>query len=219
MTSCKFLYGTTPGYGKEAACAPAPGGGTEPVPVSAALGGLAQGTVYHYKLVAESAAGKGEGVDAEFKTAEPPPPPPPPPPPGKTTPETQVLPQVVTKPVPNVTIAGTSISVPSNGAFGLKLSCPTGETQCAGTVTLKTLTAVAAGSSHKKSILTLTSGSFTIAGGNLKVLTLHLSSKAKALLAKSHTVRARVTILAHDPAGGTHTTTVIVTLKAAKKKH
>ncbi|MGO9490318.1 MAG: hypothetical protein ACLQBB_15000, partial [Solirubrobacteraceae bacterium] len=129
----------------------------------------------------------------------------------------------VTKPVPIVTISGTALTVPASGAFSLKLSCPGEETQCSGTVTLKTLTAVAAGSAHgakaKKAILTLAGGTFVIAGGKLKVLSLHLSAKARALLAKLHTVRARVTIVAHDPLGGAHTTSAIVTLKAAKKKH
>jgi hypothetical protein len=119
-----------------------------------------------------------------------------------------------------VSVSGLALTVLGNGSFSLKLSCPAGETQCSGSVTIKTLTAVAA-SAHaakKKAILTLASGSFTIVGGKLKMLTLHLSSKAKALLAKLHTVRARVTVVAHDTAGAAHTTTAIVTLKAAKKK-
>jgi len=112
--------------------------------------------------------------------------------------------------------SSSSITVAKNGTFALKLSCPTGVTQCAGTVTLKTLTAVAASahaSKSKKSILTLASVSFTIAGGQVKSLTLHLSSKAKQLLAKSHTIRAKVTILARNPQGAAHTTALTVTLK------
>ncbi len=126
------------------------------------------------------------------------------------------------KSVPTVTVSGAALTVAANGGFSLKLSCPTEETSCSGTVTLKTLTAVAAKRAHisaKKSILTLATGSFSIAAGKLKVVALHLSAKAKKLLAKLHTVRARVTIVAHDPQGGTHTTTAVVTLKAAKKKH
>ncbi len=134
-----------------------------------------------------------------------------------------MLPKIETKPVPTVTIAGAALSVAANGGFTLKLSCPAEETQCAGTVTLKTLTAVSASrgfaAKAKKAILTLASASFTIAGGKLKIVSLHLSAKAKKLLAKTHSIRARVTVVAHDPRGGTHTSTAIVTLKAAKKHH
>ena len=96
---------------------------------------------------------------------------------------------------------------------------------CAGTVTLKTLSAVAARSAHaaakpKKAILTLATASFSISAGKVQVITLRLSTKARKLLAKMHTVRARVTIAAHDPKGAKHTTTAVVTLKAVKaKKH
>jgi hypothetical protein len=47
---------------------------------------------------------------------------------------------------------------------------------------------------------------------------LHLSAKARSLLARSHVLRARATVLAHDPAGASHTAVVTVTLKLAKKK-
>ena len=71
----------------------------------------------------------------------------------------------------------------------------------------------------KKSILTLASASFTIAGGEVKSLTLHLTSAARKVLAKLHTVRAKVSILAENPEKASHTTTAVVTLKAAKKHH
>ena len=66
--------------------------------------------------------------------------------------------------------------------------------------------------------MTLSSGSFSVAGGQSKPVTLHLSKKARKLLAKLHTVRARATIVARNPEGVTHTSVVSVVLKA-KKKH
>jgi PKD repeat protein len=120
---------------------------------------------------------------------------------------------------PVVTIAGTSLKVTPAGAFVIKLSCPSDETSCSGTLTLQTLNAFSAAVSraakHKKAPLTLASGSFTVAGGHVKALTLHLSSKAKQLLKRSHTLRARVTIVAHNPAGTHHTAQAIVTLRRA----
>jgi hypothetical protein len=122
-----------------------------------------------------------------------------------------------------VAVAASTAMVAPAGGFTIKLTCPNGATQCAGTVTLKTLTAVAAANGStakaKKAILTLATASFTIAGGNVKVVSLHLTSKAKKLLAKLHTVRARVTIVARNAKGVTHTTSAILTLKAKKTHH
>jgi PKD domain len=74
VTECKFEYGTSESYGSSAPCATLPGEGTSPVGVSASISGLAFGTTYHFRLVATSAGGKGEGTDATFKTATPLPP-------------------------------------------------------------------------------------------------------------------------------------------------
>jgi hypothetical protein len=48
------------------------------------------------------------------------------------------------------------------------------------------------------------------------VLTLHLSTKARQLLKRSHVLKARATIVAHDWRGTVHTTVTVVTLRAAK---
>jgi hypothetical protein len=124
---------------------------------------------------------------------------------------------------PDATIADTSLTESSSGVVSLKISCPAGESSCAGTVTLRTLNAVSASMASsaktKATVVTLATGSFTVAGGEVKTVTLHLSAKARALLARSHILRVRATIVAHDPTGETHTKQVIVTLHAAKVKH
>jgi PKD repeat protein len=126
-------------------------------------------------------------------------------------------------PIPDAQLASTSLQVSRAGTVTLKISCPAGETSCSGTITLRTLTAVIAGDGHaarqKPSVLTLAGGSFTVAGGKVQTLTLHLSVKARALLARTHTLRARATLLAHDLQGATHTTLTIVTLRAPKAAH
>jgi 1,4-dihydroxy-2-naphthoyl-CoA synthase len=84
---------------------------------------------------------------------------------------------------------------------------------------LRTLTAVSARAHARgpaKKVLTLAAGSFTLGGGQVKAVTLHLSSQARALLARSHVLRARATVSAHDPAGGSSTVATTVTLKPAK---
>ena len=64
VAECEFEYGATSAYGHAAACTPAPGAGTSPVAVSAALGGFAAGSTIHYRLAASSENGVSHGVDA-----------------------------------------------------------------------------------------------------------------------------------------------------------
>ena len=120
-------------------------------------------------------------------------------------------------PIPDAELAGTSLRATPSGAVTLKISCPAAETSCAGTVTLRTLGAVIAGGnsvSKKAAILTLTAGTFTVPGGKVEASTLHLSSRARTLLRRAHTMRVRATLVAHDPLGALHTTRTVVTLRA-----
>jgi hypothetical protein len=157
------------------------------------------------------------------KKPPPPPPPPPvenhePPPTTTTTGSGGVKPFVESS--PSATIAGTSITVTTSGSLTIKVSCPPNAT-CTGTVTLKTLAAVAArahAAKTKKAILTLAQGSFTVTGGSTKSVTLHLSSKARKLLARVKTVRAKATVAARNNAGATATSSSVLTLKLEKKK-
>jgi hypothetical protein len=130
---------------------------------------------------------------------------------------------IVPAPVPDAQLASTALTASLEGTVSVKVSCPAGETSCSGTVTLHTLNAVSASfagtAKSKGSILTLATGSFTVAGGKVTTVELHLSARARALLARAHALRARATVVAHDPAGVSHTTQAIVTLRAAKAKH
>jgi Fungal fucose-specific lectin len=62
-----FEYGETTSYGSVTPNGEA-GTGTSAVPVSATVTGLKPGTMYHYKLVATSAAGEARGSDGTFTT-------------------------------------------------------------------------------------------------------------------------------------------------------
>jgi PKD repeat protein len=120
--------------------------------------------------------------------------------------------------VPDAQLASTSLQVSAAGFVTLRISCPTGESTCAGSLVLRTLDAVLATRGHAartgRSVLTLATGSFSVAGGESKTVTLRLSPRARALLARVRTLRARATLLAHDPLGASHTTQTIVTLRA-----
>jgi len=125
---------------------------------------------------------------------------------------------------PVAVLASTSLSVSSSGKLVVTVKCPTGEASCSGTITLRTLTAVVASvgghqAKAKAKVLTLASGSFSVGGGQAKAVTLRVSSAALKLLAHSHSLRARATILAKNPSNGTHTTLSTVTLHLAKHGH
>lgn len=124
---------------------------------------------------------------------------------------------------PDATIASTSLQASASGAVSLKISCPAGESSCAGTVTLHTLNAVSASVvdawNAKAAVLTLATGSFSVPGGQVKTITLHLSTKARKLLARDHLLRVRATVIAHNPAGGTHTTQSTATLRPHEAGH
>jgi hypothetical protein len=103
---------------------------------------------------------------------------------------------------PRATLTATSLGVTRSGAVVPNVICPRHVATCAGTVTLRTATSVS-------------TRSFTIIGGRVEALTLRLSGRARALLARSRVLRAKVTVSAHDPSGGSSTVTTIVTLRAA----
>ncbi len=123
--------------------------------------------------------------------------------------------------IPAAGLVSTSLLTSPTGTVQLVITCPTGATSCIGAVTLRTLAAVGGGASDRRSrakrpqaaILTLATGRFTVVGGDQKTLTLRLTAKARALLARSHQLRVRATIAAHDAAGAKHTTSLIVLLR------
>lgn len=114
-----------------------------------------------------------------------------------------------------VSIAGSALAVSPAGAFVVKVACG-GQSSCTGSVTLSTLTAISAGAAKRKAILKLASGSFSIGGGQTKAVSLRLTSKARSLLKRAHVLKAKAVIVARDASGAPHTTTLVVTLRAAK---
>ena len=66
-----FEYGLSTAYGASVPAAPkALGGSSSPTPVSELLGGLVDGTTYHYRLVARNAAGTATGADQVLATVD-----------------------------------------------------------------------------------------------------------------------------------------------------
>jgi PKD repeat protein len=129
-----------------------------------------------------------------------------------------------TTPVPVVTLAFASLAASSSGALSVTLYCPGNESVCAGAITLRARAASGGGHGHKPkfTLLTLASASFTLRGGVQKRFVLHLTRSGRALLGRLHRLNAQALIAAHDPAGATHTTQLVVALRlapAGRAKH
>jgi hypothetical protein len=120
-------------------------------------------------------------------------------------------------------LASTALTPSAAGVVGVRVSCPAGESRCAGTIALRMLLSTKApkgahSKSPKKPIsLTIAEGSFTVAGGGVSTIRLHLSSRARALLAHAHVLRVQATLASHDPAGATYTAQDSVTIRAPRK--
>jgi hypothetical protein len=69
VTNYVFQYGPTSAYGAQSPLAPA-GNGSVAIKVSQAIAGLQPGLIYHYRVVAISAAGRTNGLDRTFLTAK-----------------------------------------------------------------------------------------------------------------------------------------------------
>jgi hypothetical protein len=229
VKSCSFEYGTSLPSGKTATCSPATiPAGTSVVSVSAAISGLTPGTSYSLKLKATNGNGTTESTTTGFTTTGTAP--------GGGSGNGNVgngEPAIISpapggggvlgnKAVsPAVTLSGGPTAVSKLGAFVLKLHCATGATSCSGTITLKTSKAIAAKKGKRPAILTLATGSFSLSGGQLKSLTLHLSSTPRTVLARTHVLSALATIVARNVAAETATTKASFSLHPAKaaKKH
>jgi hypothetical protein len=213
VTECKLEYGSNTSYGSSAPCGASPGGGHSVVAVSASITSLTAATTYHYRVLATNAQGTSEGRDETFTTLL------------ATTLQEQGVSasQARKKPaVPEARLVRTSLTANAAGTVIVTISCPAEESSCTGTVTLRTLDAVSTGATvsrpqkAKAAILKLAVGSFKVTGGRATTVKLRLSSRARALLAHTRVLRARATLLAHDPAGTRHTTQMTVTIHAER---
>lgn len=222
VTKCEFDYGPTESYTKSSPCAALPGAGDSPVAVFASIKGLVASTTYRFRIVATNSGGTSNGADETFTTLANPPA-------GETdekheeaTAKTGVL--GIKGALPAATLANTSLTTGPKGTLSVEVSCPVGTITCTGTITLRTLNAVDTATVHqskkrKAVVLTIAVGSFKVTGGHLATIKLRLSPKARTLLQHTHVLRARATIVAHDPTGTTHTTQTILMIRAAKAKH
>ncbi len=100
-------------------------------------------------------------------------------------------------------LGSTALTANRAGTVDVRVGCPTLDGDCIGRITLQTLTGVTATAGHfkrvKTAILTLASAPFTVAGGHVNTIRLHLSRWANRLLARGHVMRVQATITTRDP--------------------
>jgi PKD repeat protein len=105
-------------------------------------------------------------------------------------------------------------------ALRVTLTCASGKTSCAGTVTVHTATAVPLsarrGAPRRK--LTLGSARFSVPGGTSRPVTIRLSSKLAPALGFLQLVKLNLTVAAHDTDGDAHTQVVRYYLTAPPTK-
>lgn len=193
---------TPPAFG------PCSGGGSH------TASGFAPGT-YTFEVLATDAFGNSDATPAKrtFTVTSPDSgisPPPPPPPPGPPAPVT-----TSDTSAPAMGIGSRTITASRARVLGVKLSCPASEPGgCTGTLTLVSDKAFA--SARKR--VSLGTARFSIAAGKTAVVKVRLSRAGQRLLKRLGRVRARLTLTAADKAGNTSTKTVLVTVKAPRRR-
>lgn len=125
--------------------------------------------------------------------------------------------------VPDAQLLATALVADPAATVVLRVSCPAGESSCAGTVTLCTLSAftVTSTRTRRRRRIAVTVGAcrFAIAGGRSATCDVRLSAVARELLAHVHELRVAATTVAHDPAGGSHVSRQLATLRLASIRH
>ncbi len=106
------------------------------------------------------------------------------------------------------------------GMVSVVVSCPGGQTSCAGTVALRTAKPVVLPIAHKhgrrrerRGVLALGAVTFRIAGGRHQTVEIHLAVAGLALLRKAHSLRAVAAVSAVNPQGMRSLRTFATTLR------
>jgi hypothetical protein len=207
-------YGTTTAYGS-VTTVQALATTTAQTPVSAVLGGLLPGTIYHFRLVASNADGTTDGADHTFTTA----------PAGSAGPGAG---SSGPKPFKGLAIKRQTVRLDRHRRATIKASCPAAAvTRCAGRLTLKTRIKVTVKTkrhgkrhtTHRTKTLKLAVGRFRIASGRSGKLRLRLTSAGATRVKKAGTLSSTATAVATDGLGRHATTKVKIRLRPSAATH
>lgn len=194
-TSFVVEYGRTAAYGSVTSSQTIPAGPAA-VPVSVRVGGLASGTLHHYRVVASSAGGTTRGADRTFRTLGSP---------GQGGATTGPGDRIG----PRMRIVGRVLRLTRGGRVRITLHCPLAETLgCRGRVRLETVarlgTRPAAAAARRR--LRLGGAGFRIGGGVTRVITVRVSPRGRALARRRAGLPARAVVVAFDASDNRRTT-------------
>jgi PKD repeat protein len=118
--------------------------------------------------------------------------------------------------VPSARLASVSLKA-SAGKAKLQIACASSGATCSGTVALTSSAAHSGGARQRPE--TLGSASFTIAAGKTETVTVRLSAKARAQLAKGRGLKALASLLLRQAGGAARPTSTAVTIRPALASH
>ena len=194
VSACQFEYGASASYGASVPCSALPGTGTSPVTVSAALGSLSANTSYHFRIVAASPGGTSRGLDRAFTTealaAVT----------GTTTTTTASRTITATSSTAMTAMPSTTpaahpascrmslwsgaVQVQGAGMADVKLGWTgTGTNVCSGKLMLR---ARVKGRSERPRTILIGTGSFSLPGESIRVVTLKIDGVGRALFSAAH---------------------------------
>jgi uncharacterized protein YkwD/plastocyanin len=156
--------------------------------------------------------GDGQGVGTILDDDLPPPPPPPPPPAPQGPPPDTTAPVML--------IATAPVTASKTGAVRVRLTCPPDESLCTGLLTLRSKSRLNVRGALEARLAQVTFGrkAFTLQGGQTAPVTVKLSRKNRALLARLKKVRVLAIVEARDAAGNPQRTQATFLLRAPKRR-
>ncbi len=184
VSACQFEYGTSMSYGSSVPCSVLPGKGDSPVAVSAPVGSLSAGTIYHFRIVAVNPGGASAGADQRFTTATATP--------AVTTAPSITTPTTTTPVAPLETraascrtaLASLTVAVWSEGTAAVKLGwIETGTDTCSGKLMLR---AKVKDRNQRPKTMLIGTGGFSLPVEGTKIVRLKLDSVGRALLSAAH---------------------------------
>jgi subtilisin-like proprotein convertase family protein len=205
-TAGAFEYGTTAAYGTATGTLTPGGDGA----VGAPLTGLTPATTYHFRALAlRDGTVAAVGADRTFTTAPEPPAPSPSPP---SAPPAQPLAPVtpaVPAPMPVISGLARTLRPDARGRVTLTFTVRPAPTPAAGTVTLKSASALRYGASRKKRVLTAGTARFTVPASGKVSVRLTLAKAARTYLRTHRTLKVRASVSV-----GKATRTAAITLQS-----
>lgn len=112
--------------------------------------------------------------------------------------------------------ASASLLANGRGLVHVRLRCPATKGACAGTLALRTARPVA-GAHGRRAVLTLAAGRFSVPAGRSASVSLFLRKAARRLLARTHSLASRLSVVTVSPAGRTEVTRKSLTLRLARR--